>query len=428
MMWKIYYRQAIQMLKQNLFISIISILGTAAAIMMIMAIIVSDEIRSVNIAPEINRSLTLYVPTQSIRDTVRSSQNNNSLTYDIVHNYISRLQQPRYKGIVSSNEQDKATVLNTGGSQDYINGVVRAVNAGYWSVLSFDFLAGKPFTSEEVASGVRHAVLSESTAKRLLKDQEAIGQQVDINFQPHTVVGVVKDIEPLFKHAYGEAWVPYTSDKKYQTHVQYEALLLATSTDDFPGIIAEIRECERQFGQENKHKVLTLKGPFNRQIYNMELHRSVGFSPEEIAAGIKQKHRKRVFIICVLLLIPAVNLSGLSLSRIKKRTSEIGVRKAFGAKKYIILIQVLYENFITSLIGGVLGLLLSYAVVFWMRGWLLHVPAGGAIPVSTLVSPYIFLVVFLACLVINLLSSGLPAFRASRATIIQSLNQNEKQP
>ena len=42
-MWKIYFRQAIQMLRQNSFISVISILGTAVAIMMIMAIIVSDE-------------------------------------------------------------------------------------------------------------------------------------------------------------------------------------------------------------------------------------------------------------------------------------------------------------------------------------------------------------------------------------------------
>lgn len=426
-MWKIYYRQAIQMLKQNLFISIISILGTAAAIMMIMAIIVSDEIRSVNIAPEINRSLTLYVPTQSLRDTVRESQNNGYLTYNIIHNYISRLEQPKFKGIVSSNEQDKATVLNAEGSKDYINAVVRAVNADYWSVFSFNFLAGNPFTSEEVMSGVRHAVLNESMAKRLFKDQQALGRQVDINFQPHTVVGVVKDVEPLFNQAYGEAWVPYTSDKKYQTHVGYEALLLAGSTDDFPDIIAEIRECERQFGHENKNKVLTLKGPFNRQIYNMGLHESVGFSAEEIENGINQQQRKRVFIICVLLLIPAVNLSGLSLSRIKKRTAEIGVRKAFGAKKYIILIQVLYENFVTSLIGGILGLLLSYAVIFWMRGWLLRVPTESAIPINTLVSPYIFLAVFLACLVINLLSSGLPAFRASRATIINSLNQNDKQ-
>lgn len=60
-MWKLYFKQAIQMLRQNSFISIISILGTAVAIMMIMAIIVSDEIKNIDLAPEMNRSRTLYI-------------------------------------------------------------------------------------------------------------------------------------------------------------------------------------------------------------------------------------------------------------------------------------------------------------------------------------------------------------------------------
>ena len=49
------------MLKQNKFISIITITGTALAIMMVMVIIVTDSIKHVDIAPEVNRSKTFYV-------------------------------------------------------------------------------------------------------------------------------------------------------------------------------------------------------------------------------------------------------------------------------------------------------------------------------------------------------------------------------
>lgn len=133
-----------------------------------------------------------------------------------------------------------------------------------------------------------------------------------------------------------------------------------------------------------------------------------------------------IFILLILLLIPAINLSGLSLSRIKKRTEEIGIRKAFGAKKYTILIQVLFENLITSVIGGVIGLALSYVVVFQMRDWLLDIAADSTIPASTLISFPVLLAIFAVCLIINLLSAGIPAYRASRMKIINSLNQNDK--
>ena len=84
-----------------------------------------------------------------------------------------------------------------------------------------------------------------------------------------------------------------------------------------------------------------------------------------------------------------------------------------------------FENLITSLIGGVIGLILSYVIVFRMRDWLLDIPSGSTIPINTLISIPIMLAVFAVCLVINLLSAGIPAYRASRMKIINSLNQND---
>lgn len=425
-MFKIYFRQAIQMLRQNSFISVISILGTAVAIMMIMAIIVSDEVKSVDLAPESNRSLTLYISSQTLRDSVRQASDNGYLTYETVHNYLSKLTLPARKAILSNDAESRVAVLNAEGSRGYINASQRLTNADYWDVFEFNFTEGRAYNEDEVYSGIRYAVITERMANRLFPDTKAVNQIVDINFQAYTVVGVVKDVQPIFSHAYSEVWVPYTADNEYKTWL-YEVLLLAHSEDDFPGIIAEARASEKQYGRDHEPWTLELKQPMNRRVYNLGLSKFFGYSANEIQKKIDENRRKRAFILCVLLLIPAINLSGISLSRIKKRTAEIGVRKAFGAKRYIILVQVLYENFITSLIGGIIGLVLSYGVVFWMREWLLGIPAGSGIPISTLVSPVIFLVVFLACMVINLLSAGLPAFRASRTTIINSLNQNEKQ-
>lgn len=410
------------MLKQNRFISIISIMGTAVAITMIMTIIVSAEIKNIDLAPESNRSRTLYIGGQTIRDTIKGRVLNGSVSYNTIHEHLPHLKKPLKKAVVSGFQKDVSSVLNMEGSQKLITGFLRITNADYWDIMEFNFLQGRPYTEEEVFSGVQYAVLSENIARQLFEDSSPLNKKIEINFQLYQIIGIVKDVSPLFNDAYGDVWVPYTSNKEYK-HQHYEILIMGRDEKDFPELITEVRKYEEQYAREKAPEQLYLRGPENRRIHSMNVW---GSSVNELEDEIKAQNRKRVFIMCVLLLIPAINLSGISLSRIKKRTAEIGVRKAFGAKKYIILTQVLYENFITSVIGGILGLIISYIVVFWMREWLLGIPANSPIPIATLVSPVVFIAVCLACIVINLLSAGLPAYKASQTTIINSLHQNDK--
>ena len=124
-------------------------------------------------------------------------------------------------------------------------------------------------------------------------------------------------------------------------------------------------------------------------------------SEKERQQAIRTKYRKSAIILLVLLLVPAVNLTGFSLSRMRKRMSEIGIRKAFGAKRHVILFQVLYENMLTSLIGG-------------------EVPTGTMLPLP------VFLMTFLVCILLNLLSAGIPAYRAAKMSIVDSLYQNDQ--
>ena len=87
--------------------------------------------------------------------------------------------------------------------------------------------------------------------------------------------------------------------------------------------------------------------------------------------NVRELVMKYVIIVLVLLLIPAINMSGITQSRMRKRMAEIGVRKAFGATRSELLTQVLYENLLQTLLGGVLGLFFSYASVLLLSDWLL---------------------------------------------------------
>lgn len=137
--------------------------------------------------------------------------------------------------------------------------------------------------------------------------------------------------------------------------------------------------------------------------------------------------------LLVLLLVPALNLSGMIAGRMETRLSEMGVRKSFGANRNGLLGQVLWENLLLTLTGGLLGLTLAWGALYTCRDWLFALfderPVLAYGGVSTTVSgemlfaPSVFLAAFLLCLILNMLSALIPAWSSLRHPIIQSLNE-----
>ena len=74
-----------------------------------------------------------------------------------------------------------------------------------------------------------------------------------------------------------------------------------------------------------------------------------------------------LLVLLVLLLVPALNLSGMIASRMENRLAEMGVRKSFGAGRRALLSQVMWENLLLTLAGGILGLVLAWVIMYTMR-------------------------------------------------------------
>ncbi len=421
-MYKIYFKQAIRTIRQNAFISVISMIGTALAIMMIMAVLVTDRMKTVNLSPENHRDRTLYITTSCQIDTSggRNSTSSTSLSYRIITDYIGDLETPELVSFASDPGNHRNQTINRLVEDRTLAVTMRRTDDNFWKLFSYRFTEGQPYTREEVESGNDVAILTEKVAKTLFKNESPIGKNIEYNFRPYRVVGVVKEVSPVFSEAYGELFLPMKSGGSQTPTVNM--MILARSKKDFTAIRQEVEKNIEKFHQLNAPKFLRLDGP---QEHAIRIGDYRGSDYPSIREKYETGRKRKAFIFILLLLVPAVNLSGFSFSRIKKRMPEIGVRKAFGAKKYVILIQVLYENMITSLIGGFTGLALSYLLIFRLKEWLILVPSDSDLPVGALISPYLLLAVFVICTVINLLSAGIPAYRASRAAIVNSLTNNE---
>ena len=86
---------------------------------------------------------------------------------------------------------------------------------------------------------------------------------------------------------------------------------------------------------------------------------------------MKQTVRQLAYVLQAQLFIPALHLGGLISSRMDRRLGELGVRRAYGATSRMLVNQVLWENLLLTLLGGVAGMLVSWGILLSARGWIL---------------------------------------------------------
>ncbi|WP_297906755.1 ABC transporter permease [uncultured Parabacteroides sp.] len=424
-MYKIYLKQAWALLKENKLLSGVSIFGTALAICMIMVIVIVWQVRTANYSPEDNRDRTLYVISAGANSIENPEINNISkLGTRVAKECVYPLRQAEAVGFANHGYQ--ALVAVTDHTVEF-KGDVSYTDAGFWSVFNFRFLAGKPYGEEVVESGIRDAVVSESVARKLYGTTDVVGRTVELSYTLYTIRGVVEDVSILAEDAYADVWVPYTSNGTLWDNVcerligSYQAYILAASTDDLPRLKEELQTNVERMNASQREYRLNLGGAPDT-IMERLTREGVMNEPDVRTAVLRY-----LLIIAVALLIPAINMSGLALSRMRRRISEIGVRRAFGATRNELIGQILYENLLQTLLGGVLGLVLSYLVIVTLPGWLLPVGEAGVSQVflnaDMLFNPMVFLLAFAACLLLNLLSVGVPAWRSTKTPIVDALNE-----
>lgn len=78
-----------------------------------------------------------------------------------------------------------------------------------------------------------------------------------------------------------------------------------------------------------------------------------------------------VMLGMIMLVVPAINISGLISSQMTRRLSELGIRKAYGASARELVAQLMTENLLLALMGAIVGFLLSCLLMYLTKDWLL---------------------------------------------------------
>ncbi len=430
-MFKQYIIQTWAQLKQHRLISAITIIATALSIFLIMLVVMMDQVKVAPFSPESNRDRFLHVKFGSITNEKWGvgSTGNGPMSLTTATALYKSLESPEAVSVYCAAPLPMPLSIP---GQSLVIADVLETDADFWKVFDFRFTDGKPYDQIAVDAKQPVAVITESLARSLFGSKtDVVGREFLVNYLPCKVIGVVRDVSTLATTAYGQMWMPYgvatgnctgVGDWENGIMGMVSTTILAKDRSDFPKIREEAKRKQEEYNKiigEQGYEIIDRNRPYDQE------KQSINFGGSH-EADVHQARRQKLIIFLILLIVPAVNLSSMTQSRLRQRVSEIGVRRAFGCTRAEIVGQIIMENMIVTLIAGVIGLLLSIAFALIAAASLFAVPYSftmneATIDFSILIHPSTFGYALLFCFLLNLLSSGIPALRASRTNIVNAL-------
>lgn len=284
---------------------------------------------------------------------------------------------------------------------------VVAVSHDYPNVMTLDLQEGRFYTEMESNAGRNVAIIGTDIADNLYQGADPVGRAIKIFGRKLDVIGVIKkEGESVFGNSrdnYVLIPAKFASNVLDRKNIRANIIVKAKPQisneqmkDELTGIMRSIRKLKPRADDDfaiNETDIITK-----------------GF--DQLFAIIKMVGW---IIGAFSLLVGGFGIANIMFVSVKERTTQIGIQKSLGAKRYFILVQFLFEAIFLSMIGGIVGLLLVYILTF-LTGSLFNfnlVLTFNNISIGIFVSA-----------IIGLVSGFVPAFIASRLDPVEAMRSS----
>jgi len=277
--------------------------------------------------------------------------------------------------------------------------------ADYGRMLTADFAEGRLFSDTESAAARPVCVLGGDVAQALFPGRSSIGGTVTVAGQPFRVIGVLAH--------QGSFLGLFSVDS--QMMMPLGAYRKQFGTRDGNGELrVKIRDKNRldEAREELIGDMRRVRGQLPGDADNFSINEQQAFKAQldPIKQGIAIGG---LFITGLALFVGAIGIMNITFVSVKERTKEIGTRKALGARRRTILLQFLIESVSICLVGGTIGLLLTYGLCFGVT------VALPSLPVEF--SPGLAVIGLLVSAMTGILAGFAPAVGASRLDPVVAL-------
>ena len=292
------------------------------------------------------------------------------------------------------------------------SGSLYGVDDHYLTAVDYAVNYGRSFTAADYENRRNVALIDAKSAKSLFQGENPIGGTIEINGMPFTVVGVVssrsssgpvinsfKDYQMYAGSTAGTIFIP---DVCWSVPYRYDepqyAAVRATSTND----MTTAGDSVAKYLNENVMRTTKYK------YQSKDLLQQAS----DLQSLSESTNKQLIWIAAISLVVGGIGVMNIMLVSVTERTREIGIRKALGAKKSVIMLQFVIEALVTSSIGGIIGIMIG-ALASTGIGALMGIDAP---PTMTAV-----VISFSVSVAIGLIFGYMPASRAAKLNPIDAL-------
>ena len=292
--------------------------------------------------------------------------------------------------------------------RDALRAAWHPIGADYFKVLQAPIVRGREFGDLDTASGAPVALVNETMARRYWPDEDPIGQTITVEFfndRPRQIVGIVPDIRPSIRNREPEPrmYVPYAQLPQLQAGVTAFGLETVTFV---------VRSAAQVEDWLPRAQAAAVEIDPAHAVTSVQL-------VEDFAAQQTQGFRQYVILLgvfsAIALIMAVVGVYGVMSHSVTQRTSEIGIRVAFGATARNILAIVLSQGLTVIGLGLVVGMAASLAATRIISSSLYGITATD---------PATFTVVVLTLFVIACVACYVPARRALKVDPVVAMQHD----
>ena len=297
------------------------------------------------------------------------------------------------------------------------NGNIMGVDENYLSVYGYQVKNGRGFTQNDYDSFRKVALVDNTAVKTLFGGKNPVGEDIELQGDVFTVVGVVdlsdsfaptiNSINDYWLYADTSSGTIYLPSVVWPTAYRFDepqnVAIKVGNTDDMASVGKEAAD------------ILTEKQIANKESDFDYRSQDMLEQAQQLQSMSESTNMQLVWIASISLIVGGIGVMNIMLVSVTERTSEIGLKKALGAKKRRIRMQFLTEAAVLTSLGGIIGVASGIGLAQLISNMM-------QIPVSVSVPAIIIAVVFST--VIGIVFGLVPAIKAANLNPIEALRRN----